>query len=30
MAFMAAWLPLGTIFFDARLKKDEALLSRKQ
>ncbi len=29
MAFMAAWLPLGTIFFDARLKKDEELLSRK-
>lgn len=23
MAFMAAWLPLGTFFFDARLKKDE-------
>ena len=26
MAFMAAWLPLGTFFFDARLKKDEELL----
>lgn len=23
MAFIAAWLPLGTFFFDARLKKDE-------
>jgi integral membrane protein len=23
MAFLAAWLPLGTFFFDARLKKDE-------
>jgi hypothetical protein len=29
MAFMAAWLPLGTLFFDARLKKDEQQLSRK-
>lgn len=29
MAFIAAWLPLGTLFFDARLKKDQALLSRK-
>ncbi|MEY4629302.1 MAG: hypothetical protein RLZZ595_1628 [Bacteroidota bacterium] len=29
MAFMAAWLPLGTFFFDARLKKDEALLIKK-
>jgi len=23
LAFTAAWLPLGTFFFDARLKKDE-------
>ena len=23
LAFMAAWLPLGTFFFDASLKKDE-------
>jgi hypothetical protein len=23
LAFMAAWLPLGTFFFDSRLKKDE-------
>jgi hypothetical protein len=29
MAFMAAWLPLGTFFFDARLKKDEELLIKK-
>jgi integral membrane protein len=29
MAFMAAWLPLGTFFFDARLKKDQEILSRK-
>lgn len=29
MAFMAAWLPLGTFFFDARLKKDEEILARK-
>jgi integral membrane protein len=29
MAFMAAWLPLGTFFFDSRLKKDEALLIKK-
>jgi integral membrane protein len=26
LAFMAAWLPLGTFFFDARLKKDECEL----
>lgn len=26
MAFWAAWLPLGTFFFDARLKKDEQQL----
>lgn len=30
MAFWAAWLPLGTFFFDARLKKDQEQLSRKQ
>lgn len=29
MAFGAAWLPLGTFFFDARLKKDQEILSRK-
>lgn len=29
MAFMSAWLPLGTFFFDARLKKDQEQLSRK-
>ncbi|MFM1794982.1 MAG: hypothetical protein RL642_1367 [Bacteroidota bacterium] len=29
MAFMSAWLPLGTFFFDARLKKDEQQLTRK-
>ena len=29
MAFMAAWLPLGTFFFDARLKNDQEILSRK-
>jgi hypothetical protein len=23
LAFMAAWLPLGTFLFDSRLKKDE-------
>ena len=29
MAFMAAWLPLGTFFFDARLKKDQEILTHK-
>ncbi|MEY2835287.1 MAG: hypothetical protein RLZZ557_949 [Bacteroidota bacterium] len=27
LAFMAAWLPLGTFFFDARLKHDEAKMN---
>lgn len=29
MAFMAAFLPLGTFFFDARLKKDEEQLKKQ-
>ncbi|MFN6374876.1 MAG: DUF3817 domain-containing protein [Chitinophagia bacterium] len=29
-AFVAAWLPLGTFFFDARLKSEEQRISKEK